>query len=216
MLKEILQEAVTKPKLMTLKELQTELESMDDAKLKKIIKEIFADDYDTNILLDFMHYNYSDDVYNLSEKAKQKLWNDLQKRIEKVLKKMKREDLLALKDLRTCAIIVRKELKDEDSKFCEYVRDTIYRELGKMFDNDYSELRYWMNEYKFCEELNDLSDKDLCEIKNYGIDKIEIKDLDSDEYISVGTRASVFTSAYEVKINGHIKFKVSKSEINRI
>jgi len=216
MLKEILQEAVTKPKLMTLKELEAELKNMDDEKLKRLIKEIFADDYDTSILLDFMHYEYSDDVYNLSERAKQKLWNDLQKRIEKVLKKIKREDLLALKDLKTCATIVRKKLKDEDSDFCEYIRDAIYRELGKMFDNDYSKLRYWMNEYNFCDALKDLSDNDLCEIENYGIDKIEIKDLDSDEYVSVGTRASVFTKSYEVKINGHIKFKVSKTEIDRI
>ena len=220
MLKEILENLnEAKISILKLKDLEKKLSEMQEDKLNDVIGKIFSEkEYDTFILMEFVqNLDYSDDIYNLSEKAKQKLWSDLQNRIEKALKKMKREDLLALKDTKTCVKEIKNELRDTESRFCTYVRDSIYREIGKkMFQDKYSELRYWMEEFKFFERMENIKDEDLCEIKKVGIEKVEIKDLGGDENISIATRASVFTERYEIIINNHIKFEVSKTEVDSI
>jgi hypothetical protein len=228
MLKNILNEVKRKmppmkrpagPSLVTLKDMESKIKTMKDDELKRLISDIFSSNgYDRTILAGFLKEGFDiNSLYNMRDKGLNTLWDKLQKNIEKILKKMKRDDLLALKDKKTCVKIVKKELRDIESNFCKNIFIAIWDEYkGKMFDSPLA-VENWMKEYRFCDAMfHNLKDDELCEIEQEGINSIKIIKKDSDEYISTSTRASVFTITYGVIINGHIKFEVFKSEINPV
>jgi hypothetical protein len=222
MLKKILEnlknEGYKMPSLLKISEIQKILEKMDENQLKELVNDLFENSYEDKVLLSkFLKKDFSiDNLYDMTPKALEKLWEKLKTNIEKILIKLKRNDLLNLKDEKICAKEIRNQLKDYDSLFCENIYYAIWDNYkNKMFKNP-KDVTDWMEKFRFCEALRDLKDKELCEIEQEGIKSIEIIDKGGDEHISVSSRASVFTVTYEIIINKHIKFDVNKTNIDSI
>jgi len=222
MIKEIIEAARKRESLvMQVKEIVDFFKNMDEKELKSLIKDIFDyssyDSYDDDIIYIFL--KNKNDMYKIESKTDRQLrslWKKLLDDIKKALKRMKRNDLLALIDNRECANIVRKQLNDVESDFCKKISIAIWDAYKNKMFKWYSKVIYWMKEFEVCRAIKELKDDELCEIEREGIKSIVINEKKSKEYVSISTRVSIFEKKYEIIINGHIKIEVSMSKYQGI
>jgi len=168
---------------------------------KEDIADVLFDEYDNYIsinIMDMMFKDYDDgDYYRLNKKSN---FVTFKKRLISALKKLKILDEFKIFECR-------KKLEDAikpDGEIFEYLAYKISnnKEYAKQFNiNRTSQAEKWLIDYHLPSVLEEYEDKDkLCLLFTEGIESIKIEQTNYDEFISIGSRASVTTEEYKVTI----------------